>query len=91
MYAIRSYYAEGFHQGGQVLALVGAGDGQHHGLAGVAQEAGDFRRQRGVRLVPGGGMKTGEIDAGRNHQHALGVVAIVEFVLLGDFVRNNFV
>ena len=79
-------FAVGFEQSDDVLAVIGAGQRQDQRLVGVVQEALDIRGETNRRILFGGRMKLDQVGPGRDDDHALRLVIVVEGVLLFDLV-----
>ena len=79
-------FAVGLEQCDDVLAVIGPGKSQNQRLGGLIQEAVDVRGKTDRRTVCGRWVKLDQVGARRDHDHALGLVVIVEDVLLLDLV-----
>lgn len=82
-------FAEGAHQGSDILALVRAGQGQNHGLGRISQETSQFGGNGGVLLAAIGRHEAFQVRAGRDDPHLLGLVVVIQPVLLLDLVGGG--
>ena len=78
----------GGNQRGDVLAGVRARQGQDHGLLGLAQKARDLAGDGTLPLLALGGVEAGQVGAGGDDPHLLGLVEVVELVLFLDLLRG---
>jgi hypothetical protein len=82
----RRGFGIGLDQGDDVLAMVGAREGQDQRLVRLVEKAVDDLGEGRERIVVGRRMELLEIRAGRDDAHPLGQIVIVESVLFLDLV-----